>query len=109
MTACPGEQRQAEAALSPRPLDVEDATVIANYTAGGLLLLSLATAHPALGRVGRLVLTDDFFPMAQARRLASEFPRATLVSVPGAKTWVPVDSPVAVADAIAGFVPTLVP
>jgi pimeloyl-ACP methyl ester carboxylesterase len=203
-------------------LDVEDATVVANDTAGGLLLLSLASGHQALGRVGRLVLTNcesydqfppdklrkatavcrafprlaralirsqlrlqnrsaalrrrgvastvaasgldrereesffgpvrrdhrvagdlvaamagfrpqllldaaeaiprfdrpvlliwgescDFFPMTGARRLASEFPCATLVSVPGAKTWVPVDSPVAVADAIVKFVPTPVP
>src|ERR1022692_1617999 len=198
-------------------LAVEDATVVANDTAGGLLLLSLASGHPALGRVGRLVLTNcesydqfppdklkkatavcrvfprlaqalirlqhrsaalerrgvstvaasgldheraesfsgparrdprvvgdfvaamagfrpqllldaaeaiprfdrpvlliwgescDFFPMTGARRIASEFPCATLVSVPGAKTWVPVDSPVAVADAIVKFVPTPVP
>jgi pimeloyl-ACP methyl ester carboxylesterase len=187
---------------------VDDATVVANDTAGGLLLLSLATGHPALGRVGRLVLTNcesydkfppdalkkatalcrtlprlaraltrlqlrassarrkiisgvaasgldreraesffgparrdqrvtddlvaamagfrpqllidaaeviprydrpvlliwgdacDFFPITDAQRLASEFPRATLVSVPGAKTWVPIDSPGAVANAI---------
>ena len=32
--------------------------MIANDTAGGLLLLSLATGHPALGRLGRLVLTN---------------------------------------------------
>lgn len=195
-------------------LDVEDGTVVANDTAGGLLLLSLATGHPALGRVGRLVLTNcdnydqfppdalkkaaalsralprvarallrfqlrpsigrrkvvssvtatgldderaesffgpargdkqvaadlvaatagtrpelllaaakaiprfdrpvlliwgdscDFFPMTGAQRLASEFPCATLVSVPGAKTWVPIDNPGAVADAIGTFVPT---
>jgi len=198
-------------------LAVADATVVANDTAGGLLLLSLASGHPALGRVGRLVLTncesydqfppdklrratalcraaprlarslirlqlrwqlrsssvrrrgvaavaanglDDeraesfyrpaaqdrqvagdlvaamagfrpqllldaaaaiprfdrpvlliwgeacgFFPMAHARRLASDFPHATLVSVPGAKTWVPVDNPAVVASAIAEFVP----
>ncbi|MFZ0387589.1 MAG: alpha/beta fold hydrolase, partial [Solirubrobacteraceae bacterium] len=47
-------------------LDVDDATVVANDTAGGLLLLSLATGHPALGRVGPLVLTNcesyDKFP-----------------------------------------------
>ncbi|ETK37110.1 alpha/beta fold hydrolase [Microbispora sp. ATCC PTA-5024] len=194
-------------------LDVDDATVVANDTAGGLLLLSLATGHPALGRVGSLVLTNcdsydqfppdalkkaaalsrtlprlaraflrlqlrwpalrrrtvsavtaygldheraesffgparrdrrvagdlvaasagfrprlltdaaetiprfgrpvlliwgescDFFPMTHARRLASDFPHATLVAVPGAKTWVPVDSPAAVAGAIADFVP----
>jgi pimeloyl-ACP methyl ester carboxylesterase len=194
-------------------LDVTDATVIANDTAGGLLLLSLASGHPALGRVGRLVLTNcdngesfpppalrkaatlcrrlprlaramirlqlrsararrmlvasvtadglddervasflrparddrrvagdvvaafagfrpqvlldaaaaipafdrpvllvwgescDFFPLADAQRLAVEFPDATLVPVPGAKTWVPVDAPAAVAGAIAEFVP----
>ena len=190
-------------------LEVTDATVIANDTAGGLLLLSLASAHPALERIGRLVLTncesydqfppsklkmasamcrktpglargavrltarrrnvssvtekgldneraesffgpilhdrrvaDDlvaalagerpqllieaakaipgfdrpvlviwgeackFFPTEYARRLASDFPSATLVTVPGAGTWVPVDNPDAVAGAIAKFVPT---
>jgi pimeloyl-ACP methyl ester carboxylesterase len=197
-------------------LDLEDATVVANDTAGGLLLLSLVTGHPALGRVGRLVLTNcdnydqfppdalrkaaavsrryprlaraalrlqirysigrrkvvstvterglddqrmesffgparrdrrvaddliaasagfrpqllidaataiprfmrpvlliwgescDFFPIEDGRRLASEFPCATLVSVPGAKTWVPIDDPVAVAHALVEFVPTAV-
>jgi len=194
-------------------LDVHDATVVANDTAGGLLLLSLATGHQALGRVGRLVLTNcesydqfppdalktataacralpglaramirlqlswpaamrrtlatvtangldrdraesfsgparrdrrvagdlvaamagfrpqllidaaavipefgqpvlliwgeqcQFFPVSQARRLAADFPHATLVTVPGAMTWVPVDNPAAVAGAIAEFVP----
>ena len=198
-------------------LEVEDATVVVNDTAGGLFLLSLATGHPGLRRVGRLVLTncesydqfppdalkkaatlsralprlarvlvrlqarspaarrrgiatvttrgldpertesffgpvrrdrrvaDDlvaatagfrpqllidaaeaiprfdrpvlliwgescgFFPMAHARRLASDFPRATLVCVPGAKTWVPIDDPAAVSGAIAQFVPVPVP
>jgi pimeloyl-ACP methyl ester carboxylesterase len=195
-------------------LDLDDATVVANDTAGGLLLLSLASGHPALARVGRLVLTNcdnydqfppdalrkgtalsrrfprlarallrlqlqsstgrrrlistvaacgldseraesffrplrrdprvaddlvaamagfrpqllvdaaaaiprferpvlliwgdscDFFPMTHAQRLAVEFPHATLHSVPGAKTWVPIDNPGAVADAIAKFVST---
>jgi pimeloyl-ACP methyl ester carboxylesterase len=201
-------------------LDVEDATVVVNDTAGGLLLLSLATGHPALDRVSRLVLTncesydqfppdklkkatvacrtvprlargllrlqlrlqlrspnlrrrglsnvtatglddeqaeaflgpafrdkrvaDDFvaamgsfrpqplidaaeaiprfdrpvllvwgdacgfFPITHAQRLASEFPRATLVPVPGAKTWVPIDNPRAVTEGIVKFVPTAV-
>ena len=195
-------------------LDIDDATLVANDTAGGLLLLSLASGHPALERVGRLVLTncdsydqfppdalkkasaacrrfprlarglvglqvrssamrrrgiatvtahavdpareeaffgparrdpavagdlvaamagfrpellvnaaaaiqrfekpvlliwgdaDNFFPMAHAQRLQSDFPNASLVSVPGAKAWVPVDDPTAVADAIGAFVPT---
>ena len=198
-------------------LEVEDATVVVNDTAGGLLLLALATGHPGLRRVGRLVLTncesydqfppdalkkaatlsralprlarvlvrlqarspaarrrgiatvttrgldpertesffgpvrrdrrvaDDlvaatagfrpqllidaaqaiprfdrpvlliwgescgFFPMTHARRLTSDFPRATLVGVPGAKTWVPIDDPAAVSGAIAQFVPVPVP
>jgi pimeloyl-ACP methyl ester carboxylesterase len=195
-------------------LDVDDATVVANDTAGGLLLLSLATGHPALGRVSRLVLTNcesydkfppdalkrvaalcravprvarglarlqarapiarrklvssvaatgldeertasffgpaardgrvaddlvaamagfrpqlladaarvipgfdrpvllvwgescEFFALDDARRLAADFPDATLRPVPGAKTWVPVDAPSAVTDAILSFVPT---
>jgi pimeloyl-ACP methyl ester carboxylesterase len=185
-------------------LDVEDATVVANDTAGGLLLLSLGTDHPALDRIGRLVLTNcesyehfppdalkkasavsrrapriaraavrltagrrkglelvtargldearaasffgpakrderiagdlvaamagfrpqllldaaaaiprfakpvrlvwgedcPFFPPAHAERLAAGFPDATLTTVPGARTWVPVDAPAAVAGAI---------
>jgi pimeloyl-ACP methyl ester carboxylesterase len=63
-------------------LDVEDATVVANDTAGGLLLLSLATGHPALGRVGRLVLTNcesyDKFPpdaLKRATALSRTLPR----------------------------------
>jgi pimeloyl-ACP methyl ester carboxylesterase len=198
-------------------LDVHDVTVAANDTAGGLLLLSLASGHPALERIGRLVLTNcdnydqfppdalkratalsrrfprlarslvrlqlrssaarrklafsvtaggldpehtasffgpiqrdppiaadlvaavagfrpqllvdaakaiprfdrpvllvwgdscDFFPIAHANRLASDFPSATLIRVPGAKTWVPIDNPAAVADAIAEFVPSSTP
>ncbi len=193
-------------------LDLEDAAVIANDTAGGLLLLSLDSGHPALSRIDRLVLTncesydkfpprelekasalarkfprlaaalvrlqqrfavtrraavssvtasgldrerersfsdpvrrepgvaDDlvaamagfrpellmeagraipqfdrpvlliwgdsckFFPIEDAQRLAADFPRASVVSVRGAKTWVPVDAPAAVTDAIAEFV-----
>lgn len=200
-------------------LDCSDATVVVNDTAGGLLLLSLVSGHPALGRIGRLVLTNcesydqfppdalkmvtalcrrfpglareairlqlrvqslspaarrrgmatvsassperleslpmggvpdrrvagdlvaamagfypellldaaaaiprfgrpvlliwgeecGFFPVAHARRLAADFPHSTLVLVPGAKTWVPVDNPAAVAGAIADFVPAPLP
>ena len=213
----PGADRSATSLARLLPdclelLEADDVTVVANDTAGGLLLLSLTTGHPALGRAGRLVLTNcesydqfppdklrkasavcrtsprlaraairlaarrrnvssvtatgldheraesffgparrdpqvagdlvaamagfrpqllldaagaiprfdrpvlliwgdscDFFPITHARRLASDFPRATLVSVPGAKTWVPVDNPAAVADALIKFVPTPVP
>jgi pimeloyl-ACP methyl ester carboxylesterase len=72
------------------------------------LLIDAAEAIPRFDRPVRLVWGDacDFFPLAHARRLASDFPQATLVPVPGAKTWVPVDNPGAVADAILEFMPT---
>ena len=75
------------------------------------LLLDAAQAIPRFDRPVLVIWGDacDFFPMAGAQRLASDFPHATLVPVPGAKTWVPVDNPGAVADAIAKFVPTPVP
>jgi pimeloyl-ACP methyl ester carboxylesterase len=193
-------------------LDVHDATIVANDTAGGLVLLALASDHPGLERIGGLVLTNcdnfdkfppdalrkastlaralpwlaralvraqlrsskarrklvatvsaqgldgareesffgparqdrrvagdlvaamagfrpqllldaaaaiprfehpvlvvwggscDFFPIEDGRRLAAGFARATLVPVPSAKTWVPIDDPAAVADAIDKFV-----
>ncbi len=75
------------------------------------LLLDAAAAIPRFDRAALLIWGEEcrFFPLAHARRLASEFPRATLVSVPGARTWVPVDNPAAVAGAIAEFVPAHVP
>jgi pimeloyl-ACP methyl ester carboxylesterase len=212
----PGADRSAVSLARLLPdclelLGVQDATVVANDTAGGLLLLALGTDHPALARIGRLVLTNcesyqhfppealqkasavsrrfprlarlgvrmtagrrkgiasvtargldeeraasfftpakrdkriagdlvaamagfrpqllldaaaaiprfdkpvqliwgdacEFFPPAHAQRLAAGFPRATLITVPGAKTWVPVDAPAAVAEAIAGAQPRL--
>ena len=61
------------------------------------LLLDAAAAIPGFDRPVLLVWGEEctFFPLAHARRLASDFPRATLVTVPGAKTWVPVDNPAA--------------
>jgi pimeloyl-ACP methyl ester carboxylesterase len=72
------------------------------------LLIDAAEAIPRFDRPVVLIWGEscDFFPMRDAQRLASEFLCATLVSVPEAKTWVPIDSPVAVADAIGKFVPT---
>jgi pimeloyl-ACP methyl ester carboxylesterase len=71
------------------------------------LLLDAAQQIPLFDRPVLLIWGEacGFFPMPQARRLASDFPRATLIPVPGAKTWVPVDNPAAVAGAIAEFVP----
>src|SRR3954449_8174279 len=69
-------------------LDVDDATVVANDTAGGLLLLSLATEHPALARMGRVVLTNcdsyDQFPpdaLKRASALCRSHPRIARAGV----------------------------
>ena len=69
------------------------------------LLLDAAVAIPRFERPVLLVWGDrcEFFPMTGAQRLAAEFPHATLVTVPGAGTWVPVDDPAAVADAVRAF------
>jgi pimeloyl-ACP methyl ester carboxylesterase len=73
------------------------------------LLLDAAAAIPRFQRPVMLIWgdADEFFPLEQAHRLAADFPDATLITVPGAKTWVPVDDPNAVASGIGAFVPTL--
>ena len=43
---------------------------------------------------------DPFFTLDQAHRLAAAFPNATIVEVPGAKTFVPLDAPDRVAAEI---------
>ena len=72
------------------------------------LLLDAAEAIPRFDRPVLLIWGEscDFFPITAAQRLASEFPSATLAPVPGAKTWVPIDNPAAVANAMTKFVPT---
>jgi pimeloyl-ACP methyl ester carboxylesterase len=75
------------------------------------LLIDAAEAIPRFDRPVLLIWGDscDFFPTTDAQRLAFDFPNATLIPVPGAKTWVPVDNPAAVIEAIAKFVPTRAP
>jgi pimeloyl-ACP methyl ester carboxylesterase len=46
-------------------------------------------------------MADRCFTPALGRRLANAFPHSTFVEVPGARTFVPIDNPAAVADAIA--------
>ena len=85
--------------------------VAAQAAARPQLLIDAASAIPQFDKPVLLIWGDScgFFPMTHAQRLASEFPRATLVPVPGAKTWVPVDNPAAVSDGIVNFVPAPVP
>ena len=47
---------------------------------------------------------DRFFKLAHAERLAAIVPDAALVRIPDAKTFSPLDQPVRIAEAIAGFV-----
>ena len=72
------------------------------------LLIDAAKAIPGFDRPVLVIWGEacKFFPTEYARRLAADFPSATLVTVPGSGTWVPVDNPDAVAGAIAKFVPT---
>ncbi|MFY9928704.1 MAG: alpha/beta fold hydrolase [Streptosporangiaceae bacterium] len=103
------DHERAESFLGPARRDPRVAGDLVAAMAGfrPQLLLQAADAIPRFDRPVLLVWGDscDFFPMAHARRLASQFPRATLVPVPGAKTWVPVDDPAVLAGAIADFVP----
>ena|SRR5689334_11538298 len=46
---------------------------------------------------------DKFFPLKYAERLANEVPNSTLVQIPNAKTFVPLDQPNQVAEQIATF------
>src|ERR1035437_441173 len=107
------DDERAESFYGPAARDRQVAGDLVAAMAGfrPQLLIDAAEAIPRFDRPVLLIWGDacDFFPMAHARRLASDFPRATMVSVPGAKTWVPVDSPATVAGAIAEFVPTPVP
>lgn len=49
---------------------------------------------------------DKFFPMKYAERLRSEVPNSTLVEIPNAKTFVPLDQPKLIAKEIANFIPS---
>lgn len=67
--------------------------------------LAAAAKLPDLGRPALLIWGEDdtLFPMSDAERLRDAL-GAELVTVPGAKTFVSLDRPDAVADAIAAFV-----
>jgi pimeloyl-ACP methyl ester carboxylesterase len=49
---------------------------------------------------------DRYFPITYAERLAGEVGNARIVQIPDSKTFVPIDQPQRLADAIAEFVPS---
>lgn len=63
----------------------------------------MATRLPRFTKPVTLVwgMADRAFTPALGRRLAAVFPNSTMVEVPGARTFVALDAPGAVADAIA--------
>jgi len=68
--------------------------------------LAAAAKLPGLDLPALLVwgTEDTLFPVTDAERLRDTLADATLVLVPGARTFVPLDRPAAVADAIAAFI-----
>jgi pimeloyl-ACP methyl ester carboxylesterase len=69
---------------------------------------ALQAATERIARFERPVLVawapeDRFFPISLGRRLAQLFPNATLVEIPGAKTFVALDQPELLATHIAEF------
>jgi pimeloyl-ACP methyl ester carboxylesterase len=66
-------------------------------------LLDVSTRLGAFTKPVQLVWgdADRFFKLEFAQRLAETFPAAELVTVPGARTFVPLDEPDVVADAVA--------
>jgi pimeloyl-ACP methyl ester carboxylesterase len=66
-------------------------------------LLDVSTRLNAFSKPVQLVWgdADRFFKLEFAERLAETFPAAELVTVPGARTFVPLDQPDIVADAVA--------
>jgi len=69
---------------------------------GAMDLTDVATRLPRFGKPVTLVwgMADRCFTPALGRRLAAVFPNATMVEVPGARTFVALDAPDAVVDAI---------
>ncbi|MGH3639787.1 MAG: alpha/beta fold hydrolase [Mycobacterium sp.] len=70
---------------------------------GAMDLTDVATRLPRFGKPVTLVwgMADRCFTPSLARRLAALFPHGAMVEVPGAHTFVALDAPAAVVDAIA--------
>jgi pimeloyl-ACP methyl ester carboxylesterase len=91
--------------VTPAMADARIRHDIARF-ARGVDRRSLVAAAPRLGQFAgpvRVVwgTADRCFPIASGRRLAAAFVDGELVEVPGATTFVSIDAPAAVADAIA--------
>jgi pimeloyl-ACP methyl ester carboxylesterase len=91
VTASGLDDERAKSFFGPAQRDrrVDDDLVAASAGTRPQLLIDAAEALAWFDRPVLLIWGEscDFFPITGVKRLASEFPSATLVSAPGAKTW----------------------
>jgi pimeloyl-ACP methyl ester carboxylesterase len=103
----PFDPRLPDAWLEPSLHDRDVMRDLRKFTAGVNKRYTLEAAK-RFGQLEMPVLlvwgTDDgFFKLSHAERLAAAIPNSRIETIPDAKTFVPLDQPAAVADAIAGF------
>jgi pimeloyl-ACP methyl ester carboxylesterase len=101
----PGDDALTAAWVEPMSTDRRIAQNLATLLrgVGAMDLTDVATRLPRFAKPVTIVwgMADRSFTPSLGRRLAALFPNATMVEVPGARTFVALDAPQAVVDAIA--------
>jgi pimeloyl-ACP methyl ester carboxylesterase len=100
----PGDDSLTASWVQPMSTDRRIAQNLATLlrAVGAMDLNDVATRLPRFAKPVTIVwgMADRCFTPALGRRLAALFPNATMVEVPGARTFVALDDPAAVVDAI---------
>jgi pimeloyl-ACP methyl ester carboxylesterase len=100
----PGDDALTASWVQPMSTDRRIAQNLATLlrAVGAMDLNDVATRLPRFAKPVTIVwgMADRCFTPALGRRLAALFPNATMVEVPGARTFVALDDPAAVVDAI---------
>jgi pimeloyl-ACP methyl ester carboxylesterase len=100
----PGDDALTASWVRPMSTDRRIAQNLATLlrAVGAMDLNDVATRLPRFAKPVTIVwgMADRCFTPALGRRLAALFPNATMVEVPGARTFVALDDPAAVVDAI---------
>jgi pimeloyl-ACP methyl ester carboxylesterase len=101
----PGDDALTASWVEPMSTDRRIAQNLATLLrgVGAMDLTDVATRLPRFAKPVTIVwgMADRSFTPALGRRLAALFPNASMVEVPGARTFVALDAPQAVVDAIA--------
>jgi pimeloyl-ACP methyl ester carboxylesterase len=104
----PGDDALTASWVQPMSTDRRIAQNLATLlrAVGAMDLNDVATRLPRFAKPVTIVwgMADRCFTPALGRRLAALFPNATMVEVPGARTFVALDDPAAVVDAISTVV-----